>query len=272
VSEIAAEIRAAGAAAETGTETGTGADAGPRHAPGRPPMVTTAGITTLGHLAWLAWVWLAFGVVVLGATAAYGVFGEGTVQDSLWQNLGAGWQRWVVLAAGFATTHTFAPMLIGNGVTRAQMSSSVLVTMVVLGLLGGLYITVGFLIEGALFGANDWTHHLDGGRELGTTAIAGLGLRYALVLAVSFAAGWLMGIGFYRFGTEGGLPLIVPCALPIVAVELLLLDGTGGLGIWAMQDWSGPPLAVGAVASVAVIALAGLVGVRYNRELPLQTC
>ena len=263
MSEIAAEIPAAGAAAHTGTE----------RAPGRPPMVTTAAITTLGHLAWLAWVWLAFGVVVLGAIGAYGVFGDGSVHDSLWQNFAAGWQRWVVLAAGFATTHTFAPMLIGNGVTRAQMSSSVLVTMVVLAVLGGLYITVGYLIEGALFGANDWTHTLDGGgRHLGARMIAGLGVRYALVLAVSFAAGWLMGLGFYRFGTEVGLPLIVPCALPIVAVELLLLDGTGGLGLGPMQDWAGPPLAVGALASAAVIALTGFVGVRCNRELALQTC
>lgn len=271
MSEIAAEIRAAGGAADTGS--GAGAGTGTQHAPGRPPMITTAGITTLGHLAWLAWVWLACAVVVLGAIGAYGVFGDGSVQESLWQNFGAGWQRWVVLAAGFATTHTFAPMLIGNGVTRAQMSSSVLVTTVVLAVLGGLYVTVGYVLEGVLFGANDWTHHLDGGgRELGAGTIGGLGVRYALVLAVSFAAGWLMGIGFYRFGTEGGLPLVVPCALPIVAVELLLLDGTGGLGIGPMQDWSGPPLAVGVLASVAVIALTGLAGIRYNRELALQTC
>jgi hypothetical protein len=259
MSEIAAEMSAAGATA----------DAGAVPAPGRPPMVTTAAITTLGHLAWIAWVWLAFGVVVLGAIAGYGVFGDGAIDESMWQNFAAGWQRWLLLAAGFATTATFAPMLVGNGVTRAQMSSSVLVTMVALAVLGGLYIAVGFLIEGALFGANDWTHVLDGGRTLGARMIAGLGLRYALGLAVSFVAGWLMGIGFYRFGNETGLPLIIPCALPIVAVELLLLDGAGGLGIGPMQDWAGPPLAVGALASVAVIAVTGLVGVRYNRELAL---
>jgi hypothetical protein len=235
-------------------------------------LVDTASVTTFGHLAWVGWVWLAAFVIASGAVVAVGAFSDGQLTDSLWQGLGAGWQRWILLAAGISTTATFAPMLVGNGVTRARLSASVTVTMVVLAVLGSVVVAAGYLLEGVVFSANDWSHVLDGGgRTLGARMIAGLAVRHALTFGAYFVSGWLIGIGFYRFGREGGVPLIVPSIVPVVLVELLLLGGGAGmLTSGPIGDLSGPPLAVGAPASALVIGLAALAATRYTRELALK--
>lgn len=253
------------------------ASAPPSDAPApRPPvapasLIDTASVTTFGHLAWVGWVWGAAFVIASGVVVAVGAFSDGQLDNSLWQGLGAGWQRWILLAAGIATTATFAPMLVGNGVTRARLSASVIVTMVVLAVVGAVVVAAGYLVEGFVFRANDWRHVLDGGgRTIGAGMIAGLALRHALTFAAYFVSGWLIGIGFYRFGRDGGVPLIVPSIVPVVLVELLLLGGGASVFTSGPGDLSGPPLAVGAPASALVIALAALAATRYNRELALR--
>jgi hypothetical protein len=244
----------------------------PAHPPpvARPSLARTASITTFGHLAWIGWVWLATFVVVGGVIVALGAFSDGQLLDSLWQDAGAGWQRWVVLAAGIGTTSTFAPLLVGNGVTRRRMSASVAVTMVVLAVLGAAFVAAGYLVEGAVFRSNDWGHFLDGGgRAIGGRMVAGLAVRHALTLAAYFVSGWLIGIGFYRFGRDAGAPLIVPSIVPLVLVELLLLGGGAGITVGPLGELSGPPLAVGAPASALVVAVAALAAARYNRGLAL---
>jgi hypothetical protein len=236
-------------------------------APGPAPLATTASMTTLGHLAWIGWLWLATAVVVVAIVLATGVGDASSSGDSLWQGAGAGWQRWLLLGAGAATTSTFGPMLIGNGVTRARLSASVQVSMVLLAVLGSLFIVGGYLLEGALYDAQQ---RLDDGRTVdGVGMLAGLGVRYALTLAVSFLSGWLIGIGFYRYGRDGGIPLIPLCLVPLALVELLLLGGGTGLSVGPLEDVSGPPLAVAAPAALAVIAAGAAVATRYTRGLAL---
>lgn len=251
-----------------GAGTGTGASAEPR--PGPPTLATTASVTTYGHLAWLGWVWLAVGVIVSGIAVVVGAFADGELTQSIWEDAAAGWQRWLVLAAGVSTTSTFAPMLVGNGVTRARLSASVTVTMVVLAVIGSLFIAAGYLVEGVVFSLNDWSHVLgDGGQTIGGRMIAGLAARHAITLAAYFASGWLIGIGFYRFGRELAIVLILPSLVPAALVELLLIDGGASVSFGPLDGMSGPPLVVGAPTSAAVIALAALVAGRYTRHLAL---
>lgn len=110
---------------------------------GRPPsevrLASTAAITSLGTLAWLAWVWvltLAVFAVVLTVVVVRG----GDFDQSLWQGLGAGWQRWVVAAAGATMVPVFAPMLVTNCVTRARLSASASVAMVATAVTGAAVI------------------------------------------------------------------------------------------------------------------------------------
>lgn len=246
------------------------ADRGPRRSQPA-PLSTTASVTTFGHLAWLGWVWVVTAVVVLGIVVIVGASPEGDLDSSLWQGAAAGWQRWLVLAAGVTTTSTFAPMLVGNGVTRAQLARSVVVTGVVLAVLGTLVIVAGYLVEGVLFDRNGWTQALrgdDGVVDGGT--LPGLALRYGLGLAAAFVSGWLIGLGFYRFAREKAILLIVPGIIPLVLTELLLLHGGTGVTIGAPDDIDGPPLALGAPGALAVTAIAVLVAARANRELALK--
>jgi hypothetical protein len=238
---------------------------------GPAPLAKTASVTTFGHLAWIGWLWLATGVIVTGIVVAIGAFNDdGDLAHSVWQEAAAGWQRWPVLSAGVATTWSFAPLLVGNGVTRARLSASVAVTMVVLAVLGAAFIAAGYLIEGVVFDRNGWSHVLDaGGRTLDARMVGGLAVRHTLTLAGYFVSGWLIGIGFYRFGREAGIPLILPSIVPIVLVELLLLGGGAGVVTRPFGDASGPPLAVGAPAAAAVIAVATVAATRYTRGLAL---
>ncbi len=50
-------------------------------------------------------------LVVFGVVLVVTGFTDATIDDSLWQGLGAGWQRWVVFAAGASMVPTFGPML-----------------------------------------------------------------------------------------------------------------------------------------------------------------
>jgi hypothetical protein len=245
--------------------------AGAAPTPGLPKLTTTASITTFGHLAWIGWVWLAVGVVVSGITVTVGTFSDGRLTESLWEDAAAGWQPWLVLGAGVATTSTFAPMLIGNGVTRARLSASVTVTMVVLAVVGSAFVAAGYLVEGVVFRLNDWSHVLGGGgRTIGTQMLAGVAARHVLTLGAYFVSGWLIGVGFYRFGRNAGIALIPPSLVPAALVELLLLDGGAGVTSATLDDVSGPPLAVGAPASAAVVGVAALVAGRYMRDLALR--
>jgi hypothetical protein len=243
--------------------------------PSRPPLSATAAVTTLGNLAWIGWVWLATGVVVTGITVVVGTVDGGELNSSLWQSAGAVWQRWIVLAAGVVLVTTFAPLLISHGVTRAQVSASAIVTMVALAALGTLFIVAGYLVEGVVFDRNGWAQVLDRREQaIDAGTLLGLSLRYALTLAASFVSGWLIGIGVrclgcQRWAPRGGLVLVPSALIPIVVSEILL-DGQGGLGIGPLNDLAGPPLAVGAPASVAVIALAALAAKRWTSDLVLE--
>lgn len=268
-SSTAASTTGSTAGATTGSVTsGTATATLPPPAP--PPLAATAGITTFGHLAWIGWVWLTVGVIFAAVVVTVGAVPDGRLSESLWEGTAAGWQPWLLLGAGVSTTSTFAPMLIGNGVTRARLSASVTVTLVALAVAGSVVITTGYLVEGLVFRANDWTHVLNGDdRTIAGAMLAGLALQHALTLAAYFAAGWLIGIGFYRFDRNTAIVRILPSMLPAVLVELLLLDGGAGVASAPLDGPSGPHLALGAPAAVAVIAAATVAASRATRDLAL---
>ena len=77
-----------------------------RRARGPAPLAATSTITTGGSLWWLGIVWaitLVVFAVVLVATSV----NDADIEDSLWQGIGAGWQRWVVLGAGWSMVPSF---------------------------------------------------------------------------------------------------------------------------------------------------------------------
>lgn len=217
---------------------------------GPPPLSETAALTTFGHLAWLVWFWVGVAAVFALALVAVGIWGELT--SSLWQDL-TGWLSWVILAAGITTVPTFGPMLVGNGVTRSQLSWSSLAAMVAIAAIGGVYVGVGYVVEHLVYDRHGWTQELQGGDVLGGWAGAlGLGLAAGLTLACYYAAGWVVGAAYLAFGWVAFVATTVAAAVPVVLAELALRGGT-----WSTFDvLADVPALPGPVGAVAVVAVA----------------
>ena len=198
-----------------------------RPAPARPvrpaPLSVTASITTFGTLAWLGWLWLLAAVGYGIALTVLAFVGER--DTSLWQTVIVGWQNWPVLAAGISMVPTFGPMLITNGVTRARLASSAAITMIVLGVLGGLFVAGGFAVESLVFADQGWPRRLSGGMGFDGVAMPiQLGVAQGIGFAAWFVSGWLIGLAHHQLG-PGLVVALVPALIPAAAAEILLLGG-----------------------------------------------
>ncbi|MDT3444337.1 hypothetical protein [Pseudofrankia sp. BMG5.37] len=238
---------------------------------GRPSLPNAAAITTAGTMIWVGLLWLAIAAVfgiVLGIVA-----GAGSTDHSLWQHGFSGWQRFVPLAAGLSMTSTFAPMLVGNGVTRARVASAATVTLVVIAVAGGLFIALGYGLEGLAFHTLGWRHELSGGRRLsGGGGLVRVGAAYAALFACYFASGWLIGVARGVLGREAFVPLVVPALLPAAVAELVLRRGVTGpplAGRLGLDSLPQPPLTLGLLAALAATALAALLAHVASRHITL---
>ena len=60
------------------------------------------------------------------------------------------------------------------------------------------------------------------------------------MLAVFFVSGWLVGVGFYRFGVVGGLLLLLPSLIPAALSELITTRDFGGLDLDVIPEIGTP--------------------------------
>ena len=260
--------------APTGADPAAAGDSPPPLDPARPaPLSATASITTFGTLAWVAWVWLATFVIVIGLAVGVGIWGD--LENSLWQSAAAGWQRWLVLAAGVTALATFAPMLLTNGVTRAQLASSAVVTGLALAALVALFAVVGYLVEGVVFAQNDVVHRFDvSGREpsptIGAAQLPGLALEYMVTAYAAYVTGWQVAIGFFRSHVVGGILRIPAAVVPLLLVEALLGNSPAAFIDNSWFNDRDVPLAVTVLAAVAVLAAATQVARRRTAEVTLR--
>lgn len=238
-------------------------------------LVTSTAITAGGSLAWLAWVW-GLALVVLLVLMIGGEVRDATHDASLWQGVGAGWQRWVIFAAGITIVPTFGPMLISNGVTRATLSKAAIFTMGVLGAAGAVVIAAGYGIEDLFYARNDWVH-VAGADEVpagGLRFLAEVWLHNGLGLSAYFVSGWLIGAAYYRLGKEVAWMLILPGLVPAALAELLLDSRTGGFGFGFVMDafdaLGQPHAAIGLPATLAVVAIACTIARRVTIDTPLH--
>jgi hypothetical protein len=241
----------------------------PTAVPVRPaPLSHTASITTFGTLAWLGWVWAIAAVVYVAILVIAG--GDADRDYSLWQGAVADWQRYTVLAAGATTVPVFAPMLLGNGVTRAQLSRSAIVTMAVLAVAAGLLITLGFIAEHVVYDAQDWPHRLAGDRVVGSGTMVDLGVAYTVTLACYFVAGWIFGIGWHRDHWAGLVTHFLPAAAPVVVAEGVVMGETLDGRPRFLVELLDVPFFVGVAIALAVLAAAVVVARRLTRDVTVS--
>ena len=237
---------------------------------GPPALSTTAAITTLGHLGWLGWVWLAVALLYGVAMVPISIFAE-LDGNSIWQDAVAGWQQWLVFAAGITTVPTFAKLMITNGVTRSQLSKSSIIAMVAIAVIGGTFIAAGLAAEGLVYDINNWSRELRGGDSApGFATIVGIGADSVIVLCAYFVTGWLAVAGIYRLGWILGVMFGVVAIVPAAFAELVLRVDAG-TRIDVLDDAAPDlPAAVWMLATVAVVAVASLAATWMTSEIELD--
>ena len=165
------------------------------------PLSVTSRIAVVGHLTWLAGMWA---LVAVGYAIAIGAISIwGSIDQSLWEQGFAGWQRWPIGAAGLMMATVYGPMFITNGVSRTRLARSTIVTMIVIAVVGSIYVMAGFAIEAAVFDANGWTHKVNDIRSFDDVGMARIGLGFLLVFAAYFVGGWIVGVAFQTRRLDG---------------------------------------------------------------------
>ena len=148
------------------------------------PLSTTATIPVFGTLVWLAPLWA---VAALGnAVALWAIARWGSMDQSLWSNALAGWQRWPVAGAGFTMIAVFLPLFVTHGATRRRLAQSAFVAMGVFVAIGTAVITVGFALERIVYDRQDWVHAVESG---GDRTISDIGLGAIATRKSYFPAG-----------------------------------------------------------------------------------
>lgn len=213
---------------------------------------TAASMTIFGNLIWLGPLLALVAVVYAVVVACVSIWGD--IDVSLWVSIAAGWQRWPIAVCGFLMISTFSRMFVVNGVTRRRLGDAATVTLMLFSVLSGVYITAGFLVERAVYGANDWPQ-LNDQRNI-TYAAIGYGtvlLTYTVVAAAYFVGGWLLGIVLNRDRDIVTVVGILLALLPAAVCEILLTPMGGGGQVQALDGLMSLPLWVSTPITLTVI-------------------
>ncbi len=229
----------------------------------------SAQIMVFGTLAWIGYVWVAATVIYAIVVAC--VVRWGGLDTSLWRSLAAGWQQWVVFAAGITVSTTFLRMLLRNGATRRLVSVSAVATMSTIAVILAVWNMAGFTVEKLVYDANGWPQTLPSDAAFAWDDLPRLALDNILIAAVYYAAGWIIGCGYARWGTFRGTALLLPAAVPVAAMEFLVSPGFAGLNVDVVAAWRGEPhVAVTVLAGGALLAATVAVAARLTREATLR--
>jgi hypothetical protein len=195
----------------------------------------------------------------------------GSLDESLWQSVVAGWQRYLIFGAGITIMTTFLRMLVRNGVTRRTVAAAATIAMGVIAGLVAVWNVVGLAIERVVYDANGWPQALRSDAVLSWSDLPRAAIDSALVVAAYYAAGWIVGTCFYRWGVMGGLLRLLPALVPAALMELVVSPDFGGIDVDAMASWRDrPPLVVTLALGAALLAATVWVAGRLTRETALH--
>jgi hypothetical protein len=231
------------------------------------PFDEATQVVTFGNAVWMVWVW----ALAPLATAAivFLIQRYGTVDQSMFDSLFAGWQLWLVFAAGVITVTVLLPMLVTNGATRARVAAAAATSMFLVALAATCVVVAGFALESFAYDRGGWPQLIDGTEVHGVTDIAALGVEHLVGGMAFFTSGWLVGLGFYRYGNDGGLPMIPPALVPAFLVGLLLNSRLGPIDVQVFDEGT-VPLWAGVLGSLVVIAIGVAVARALTRTTPIK--
>jgi hypothetical protein len=234
------------------------------------PLSTTMWIPTMGTLVWLAPLWA---VTAIGnGIALWAIARWGSIDQSLWLQAFAGWQRWPVAATGFMMVAVFLPLFVTNGATRRRLNQSALVTMGVIVTIVTAVVAAGFAVERLVYDRQDWLHAInaDGTRTVSDIGYPTIVLGFLLGLIAWFIGGWLVAAGAYRFGWLGVPPAFIAAVIPIAAVEFLVFNASEMTQFDFLDNVGVPSMWIGVPVAIGVLVLAATLTARLTRSVVVE--
>jgi hypothetical protein len=203
---------------------------------------------------------LGYWVVMLVSFTTVGVgflTATGGIDQSMW-DFGTQSPKYFSMAMGITLTPSLFTLLVAQGITRRMFSvaSSIYLTGAAVAT-AGLWVLV-YQAEHLVYQAQGWTQTLQNPHLFADTSQRGLIFtEFFLLILAHEAAGWLLGITFYRFGFWRGVAMLPLALIPAAAAEFLLIaqwlaDALNSIG------YQRPPLAV-AVPAILVVSVLGFV-------------
>ncbi|WP_085993364.1 hypothetical protein [Oceanobacillus senegalensis] len=173
-----------------------------------------------------------------------------------------------LLICGILSSLAFLPMYVKHGVTRKSyfqgaFYSSIGLAITTIGITTILTWILSVMDINALTGGV--LSSLGEGSWLWTT------ISYIIVVMVYFLSGWLVGLGFYRYGGAGGFVSIV-VAFVIVSLNDLLWAFSTPKPMMGLVDFTipVPHVAIAIVGSIVIAAISTILVYKIVRDIPIK--
>ncbi|GAB7043360.1 MULTISPECIES: hypothetical protein [Catenuloplanes] len=194
----------------------------------------------------------------------------GTLDASMWLNVGGAPPRYWLLSMGIVTV-VGARVYVAMGVTRRQLAEAHLVLYAATALFFAAVQVAGYLPEHAVYAATGTLDRLAEPYPVTGAGDAARALLTGTVLnLVYLVAGALIGIGFYRYRLWGGLVIIPVAALAPVAAEAAFDIQWAGRGINRLLDLPPATLPAGLAIAAAILLLTLTATYRMYRTMPIR--
>ncbi|MDG4764251.1 hypothetical protein O7632_09055 [Solwaraspora sp. WMMD406] len=205
--------------------------------------------------------------VVIGLIARFG-----TVEASMWQNMGLQAPRWFTFVFGVTALGAYLPMFVAQGVTRrdALIGSWGFLLPYAVGF--AAVTTVGFGVEYLTFDAFGLLGGLTEPYPVGSAGeVAALWLEYGLVNVGYTAAGALCAIAYHVLNPWWATLLLPLTLLPAFVVELAFRTEWTGVAFGRLLGLGDEAhLGTGTLAALAALAVASAVTWALVRRLPIK--
>jgi len=193
----------------------------------------------------------------------------GGIDHSMW-DYGTQSPKYFSAAVGITLTPALFTLMIAHGVTRRMFAVASSILLVGAAASIALLWVLVYQVEHVIYALTGLTQTLENPHLFTKTTQVGLiFLEFFLLIVSHEVAGWLVGVGFFRFGFWKGLALLPLGVLPAVAAEFLLVAQ------WLAQvlentGYHRPPLAVAVPGVVAVCAFGLYYGYLLIRPMGLK--
>lgn len=211
-------------------------------------------------------------IVMLLAFVAVGLavqLATGGIDNSVW-DYGTQSPKYFSMAVGIAVTPAYFTLLIAQGVTRRMFSVAVGIFLAGAAVSTAVLWVLVYQAEHALYSWQGWSQTFENPHLFTTTSQVDLIFtEFFLLIVAHEAAGWLLGVTFFRFGFWRGLLWLPVSLIPAAAAELLvvaqwLADAIDNIG------YDRPPLAVAVPGVLVVTALSMYGGYLVIRPMALK--